>query len=272
MLGENIKRYRKGKMTQKQLAHQIGVTAATVTKYENNNIEPSVDMLKKIATVLDVNIVNLLGANPGLDLLMKYKDKQIDQQNINSNNAKAAQTSCSITINELCSLLNLNPNKIGNKINFDESLSKENFEKIKDILGFEIDETEEAFLYANYVYKTNNDIFKIIEFYYYLLDNYGSEYLSPNNVYVSSGTSICEKLNIPVDLGFALDYNTERLVNFIISHEEEYIKLLTNLYLLNNKEYIDLGNMSHEDIYNVFFKVSNTLNYEIYKIENKSSL
>ena len=50
MLGEQIRTLRTAKnLSQVQLAARLGVTKQSVSNWENNNILPSVDMLKKIA-------------------------------------------------------------------------------------------------------------------------------------------------------------------------------------------------------------------------------
>ena len=50
MLGEQIKLLRTNRnLTQVQLANKLGVTKQSISNWENNNIQPSVDMLKRIA-------------------------------------------------------------------------------------------------------------------------------------------------------------------------------------------------------------------------------
>lgn len=50
MLGEQIKSLRLARnISQVSLANQLGVTKQSVSNWENNNILPSIDMLKKIA-------------------------------------------------------------------------------------------------------------------------------------------------------------------------------------------------------------------------------
>jgi len=51
MLGEQIKTLRLARnISQVALANQLGVTKQSVSNWENNNILPSIDMLKKIAS------------------------------------------------------------------------------------------------------------------------------------------------------------------------------------------------------------------------------
>lgn len=57
-----IKEARKGKkMTQEQLAEQLGVKRAVISKYETGLITPSIDQCQKICTILDIPLLALLG-------------------------------------------------------------------------------------------------------------------------------------------------------------------------------------------------------------------
>ena len=50
MLGEQIRNLRTARnLSQVQLANRLGVTKQSISNWENNNILPSVDMLKRIA-------------------------------------------------------------------------------------------------------------------------------------------------------------------------------------------------------------------------------
>ena len=63
-IGEKIKTLRKErKLTQKELAHKIGVTAPTVTKYENGQLEPNIEVLNKIATTFNISVSTLIEDN-----------------------------------------------------------------------------------------------------------------------------------------------------------------------------------------------------------------
>lgn len=60
-LGEKIKTYRKMRgLTQKELGLRVGFSESTadsrIRKYENNLMKPKVELRKKLAKVLDVNI------------------------------------------------------------------------------------------------------------------------------------------------------------------------------------------------------------------------
>lgn len=62
MLNENIKNIRLAhNMSQVELAAKLGVSKQSVSNWENDNIQPSVEMLVKIAKCLCVSTDCLLG-------------------------------------------------------------------------------------------------------------------------------------------------------------------------------------------------------------------
>ena len=61
MLGEKIKKYREEKrITQAEIAKMLGVSPATVSKYEAGTLEPNIESLKKLSELFEVSIDNLL--------------------------------------------------------------------------------------------------------------------------------------------------------------------------------------------------------------------
>ena len=61
MLGNNIKIYReKKKMTQNEIADILEVSPATVSKYENGSLEPSIESLKRLSEVFEISVDELL--------------------------------------------------------------------------------------------------------------------------------------------------------------------------------------------------------------------
>ena len=50
--------------TQVQLAQRLGVTKQTVSNWENDNIQPSIEMLVKISGIFNVSTDYLLGLTP----------------------------------------------------------------------------------------------------------------------------------------------------------------------------------------------------------------
>ena len=60
--GERLKSFREAKrLTQEQLASEIGVAKTTVTGYERGNRKPDVEKIKKLASALGVSGDELLG-------------------------------------------------------------------------------------------------------------------------------------------------------------------------------------------------------------------
>lgn len=66
-IGNNILRLRhQKKITQQELANFIGVTKASVSKWENNQSLPDITLLPQIATFFDITIDDLIGYIPQL--------------------------------------------------------------------------------------------------------------------------------------------------------------------------------------------------------------
>lgn len=62
MLKDRIKKLRlQNEMTQVQLAEIVGVTKQSVSNWENDNIQPSIDMLIKLSKYFAVSTDYLLG-------------------------------------------------------------------------------------------------------------------------------------------------------------------------------------------------------------------
>ncbi len=58
----NLRRKRKEKgLTQEQLAQKAGITASSVSNYENHKREPRIRALKQIAKALECSLYDLLG-------------------------------------------------------------------------------------------------------------------------------------------------------------------------------------------------------------------
>lgn len=67
-IGENIKKYRTGKMTQSELAFLINRSESSVRKYEKGLIEIPNSVIERIAEVLNVHVSDL---RSDMDLLKK---------------------------------------------------------------------------------------------------------------------------------------------------------------------------------------------------------
>lgn len=60
-IGNKIRHYRKGKMTQQELAEKIGKTESSVRKYEKGLVTIPLNVLEQIASVLGVVTSDLMG-------------------------------------------------------------------------------------------------------------------------------------------------------------------------------------------------------------------
>ena len=68
MFGKNLKFYRlKNNMTKKALSEAIGVTPMAITNYENDERQPNLDTIKKLAEALNIRVTDFL-ENSGSDL------------------------------------------------------------------------------------------------------------------------------------------------------------------------------------------------------------
>lgn len=62
MVGEKIKQLRiKNSLTQKDMAEKLFVTAQAVSRWENNEVEPSISTLSEMAKIFNVSISELVG-------------------------------------------------------------------------------------------------------------------------------------------------------------------------------------------------------------------
>ena len=64
MFERNLKYYRlKNNLTKKELASRVGVSAMSITHYENGDREPSIDTIKKLCIIFDITADELLEIN-----------------------------------------------------------------------------------------------------------------------------------------------------------------------------------------------------------------
>lgn len=67
-LGERIKKARKGKYTQAELAELVGVHEMTLRRWEQGERSPDADVIPKLAQALGVSISSLMGESDMLEL------------------------------------------------------------------------------------------------------------------------------------------------------------------------------------------------------------
>ena len=72
---DNLKQFRKSKdLKQADLAAHFGVGRTTVTSWENGTTIPNIDVLDKLATLLEVTADELLGREPMIDKFKRNED------------------------------------------------------------------------------------------------------------------------------------------------------------------------------------------------------
>lgn len=66
-IGMNIKKYRKERFTQQELADKIGKTESSIRKYEKGLVTIPLDVLNKIAETLEIKVADLMGISDYID-------------------------------------------------------------------------------------------------------------------------------------------------------------------------------------------------------------
>ena len=78
LLNENIRKLRVALgINQVELAKKLGVSKQCVSNWENDNIQPSVDMLVKIAKFFAVSVDELLGLKPVATISIDGVDDEV---------------------------------------------------------------------------------------------------------------------------------------------------------------------------------------------------
>ncbi len=68
--GKKIRECREAKgLSQSELARQLNTNHSIIGKYERDEVKPTIDVVKKIANILDTTVGYLLGETEDLDLL-----------------------------------------------------------------------------------------------------------------------------------------------------------------------------------------------------------
>ena len=161
-VGDNIKSLRKKRgLTQKHMASLLNIPSSTYSNYENNNREPSKDVLFKISRVLDVDVCDLLNMNKSTDYL-EAKDICIPEESISHDEINAIEKLIKLcgfnvnfnklqkndpTLNECLKLEiknNLIPLVYINKCDINLNLNNDQFKNLSDkivqLVTFEVNE------------------------------------------------------------------------------------------------------------------------------------
>lgn len=87
-IGNTIKKIRKeNKLTQKELANKIGISEISIRKYEAGQRSPSLEILIKLANVLDIPLIELIGEDPNSDLSYEFIKYTVNNKEEFANNS-----------------------------------------------------------------------------------------------------------------------------------------------------------------------------------------
>lgn len=68
--GKKIRECREAKgLSQSELARQLGTNHSIIGKYERDEVKPTIDVVKKIASILETTVGYLLGESDDINLL-----------------------------------------------------------------------------------------------------------------------------------------------------------------------------------------------------------
>jgi transcriptional regulator with XRE-family HTH domain len=90
-VGDNIKVFRKNAgLTQQELADILGMSLHTITKYEQNQREPNIKTLKRIASIFSISLGELLeyGEEPQHTFKQMTKTELLEMLKYLSDDAK----------------------------------------------------------------------------------------------------------------------------------------------------------------------------------------
>ena len=82
MFERNLKYYRlKNNLTKKELASRVGVSAMSITHYENGDRYPDMDIIKKLASALGVSAIDFI-ASRNLGLQFEHERFRKNLENV----------------------------------------------------------------------------------------------------------------------------------------------------------------------------------------------
>ncbi len=228
-IGDNIKLLREKRgLSRKDLAMEIGVSEATISRYENGKREPNMDTLKNICITLGITMNDLTGEIHTADNL------------INNTNKKYYSNLTSSELKDLLSpQLNLNVTAFENmtdkeKIKFIDDLSKINPFKLqlqKYIDNFSDFSKEDLINISNGILEYGHNL--VMNF----IDTDFSNLLNDYNNLVNNNNKLISEYNTLLEL---------------LSAKDEYIERLQK----NNDRYEEICN----EFGNIMNKISTTVN------------
>ena len=109
-VGAKIKEIRKiNKLTQKEFAKKIGVSEISIRKYESEERNPSLEVLAKISTELDIDLSEIIPDNEYNHSLEEYMKSSFNAIDILNEFLKcnAVQEDCNYNYDELMFMINI---------------------------------------------------------------------------------------------------------------------------------------------------------------------
>lgn len=77
MLGKRLKQLR-GKKVQQEIADKLGISRSRYSHYENEHVQPDIELLQKMADFHDVSVDYLLGRESAYEKLSNKNKSEVD--------------------------------------------------------------------------------------------------------------------------------------------------------------------------------------------------
>lgn len=88
-IGDKLKSLRsEKKMTQRELAEKLNVSAQAVSRWENDEVEPSLETLGQLATIFEISVDELFGKEPPV----RHREDTSDGDTVGGNNGENGAT------------------------------------------------------------------------------------------------------------------------------------------------------------------------------------
>lgn len=162
--------------------------------------------------------------------------------------------------------------ELNNYINRSKKLSLNSFQKICKYRNFTPE--EEAFLYSNYFYETNNESFRVVVFNKYMCDEFATSLLNVNDDYNYAAHEAAKKLS----LNISFKETDKKFVTDILVNLDKYKKIINFIYDnggshggLYHSDF-KICNLTDEEYYNLYNKIVNSLDFEIFNLIKKDKI
>jgi transcriptional regulator with XRE-family HTH domain len=77
LLGKRLKQLR-GKKVQQDIADKLGISRSRYSHYENEHVQPDIELLQKMADLFEVSVDYLLGRDSAFERLNKKDKNEVD--------------------------------------------------------------------------------------------------------------------------------------------------------------------------------------------------